>query len=338
VNDKCPSGFFKNEGDRCVPNTSCPSGYYRADDDESGRCIKDTSITTQPFVTTIPSSTGNRQPNVDSTPSSLTTTQPSLTFSKGGPDRDCLYNPDLPKCAAVNDKCPSGFFKNEGDRCVPNTSCPSGYYRADDDESGRCIKDTKGCPKGMTFSSETKNCIKRIQQSKEICNNNRDDDRDGKKDEGCITSSKIITKTITNNPIIIVTVPQGSCPDISKTLELESEIIKPNGIRILASFDDCVIKSGQLLLNMKPDNDLKLLVGNFGTSSDAVVLGLTQTQAINQNLIYSATITADQQGLDLETGKIDTVNDINGIVLWNDSDEPVEFKNNDSVKMDIKFE
>lgn len=67
------------------------------------------------------------------------------------PDRDCLFNPELPKCASDNGECPDGFFNNESDQCVPDhrEGCPDGYHSVDDDESGQCVKDSVDCPEGM---------------------------------------------------------------------------------------------------------------------------------------------------------------------------------------------
>ena len=74
------------------------------------------------------------------------------------PDGDCLYNPDLPKCVSVDGECPDGFFQNENEQCVPEGGCPVGYHTVDDDETGRCIPNSDGCPEGMIFRSDGKTC------------------------------------------------------------------------------------------------------------------------------------------------------------------------------------
>jgi hypothetical protein len=49
------------------------------------------------------------------------------TTSQGGPDQDCLFDPDLPKCAPGPDgKCPDGFAMNEDGQCFPRGGCPDG--------------------------------------------------------------------------------------------------------------------------------------------------------------------------------------------------------------------
>jgi hypothetical protein len=54
------------------------------------------------------------------------------------PDDDCLFNPDLKKCAPIDGECPDGFAMNEDGQCYPDKPCPKGYERRDDDETGRC--------------------------------------------------------------------------------------------------------------------------------------------------------------------------------------------------------
>lgn len=78
--------------------------------------------------------------------------------NRQGPDRDCLFNPSLPKCAAIDGKCPDGFFINEDDQCVPEGGCPDGYHWVEDDETGTCYPNSKGCPDGMIFTPDKKGC------------------------------------------------------------------------------------------------------------------------------------------------------------------------------------
>lgn len=75
-----------------------------------------------------------------------------------GPDKQCLFDPSLPKCAPdKNDECPEDFNMNEDGQCFPeHDECPNGYHSEDDDESGKCINDDEGCPDGMEMVG--KNC------------------------------------------------------------------------------------------------------------------------------------------------------------------------------------
>src|ERR687891_1583415 len=63
----------------------------------------------------------------------------------------CYFDPDNEACNPDEEgKCPSGFRFNEDGQCIPQGKCPDGYGRLDDDETGRCYKnsDIKICPDG----------------------------------------------------------------------------------------------------------------------------------------------------------------------------------------------
>ena len=54
------------------------------------------------------------------------------------PDDDCLFNPSLNKCKAIDGSCPSGFGMNENGQCFPDKPCPKGFERHNEDETGTC--------------------------------------------------------------------------------------------------------------------------------------------------------------------------------------------------------
>jgi hypothetical protein len=98
----------------------------------------------------------NNNNNTQTEPSKVNT---NATTTQGGPDQDCLFDPGLPKCVPGPDgKCPDGFAMNEDGQCFPRGGCPHGYHRVEDDESGRCISNTEGCPEGMIFTPSMKSC------------------------------------------------------------------------------------------------------------------------------------------------------------------------------------
>jgi hypothetical protein len=65
---------------------------------------------------------------------------PFLGSPSPSPDQDCKFNPSLSKCKRVGENCPSGFFNNEDDNCVPQGDCPKGFKVLDDDETGKCTR------------------------------------------------------------------------------------------------------------------------------------------------------------------------------------------------------
>ena len=94
-------------------------------------------------------------------------------------------------------------------------------------------------------------------------------------------------------------------------------------------------------LNLVQNDDLKLVAANLDDGlSDAVEVELNQVEQSqsNSNILYEATITDNQDGRDLDFSETKTVNNVNGIVLWNnDEDEPIEFSDNNFVEGDINF-
>jgi hypothetical protein len=66
------------------------------------------------------------------------------------PPSPCYFDPTLEECQPIDGKCPPGFSFNENEQCIPIGKCPDGYGRLDDDETGKCYKnsDIKICPDG----------------------------------------------------------------------------------------------------------------------------------------------------------------------------------------------
>ena len=97
-----------------------------------------------------------------------------------------------------------------------------------------------------------------------------------------------------------------------------------------------------MTLNIVEDDDLKLVAANFKDGvSDALEVELEpidNQESNSSNSLYEATISGTQEGLDLETGEPKTINDVNGIVLWNNGDDPIQFAENNSVEFDIEFD
>ena len=86
--------------------------------------------------------------------------QEVLETSNPQPDRDCLFDPSLPKCAPnETGKCPEGFGMNGDGQCFPrHDRCPEGYHSHEDDESGRCIPNEISCDTGYIMNPDYPSC------------------------------------------------------------------------------------------------------------------------------------------------------------------------------------
>lgn len=91
--------------------------------------------------------------------------------------------------------------------------------------------------------------------------------------------------------------------------------------------------------NYIPNENLKLVVANFDEKvSDAAEVIQTPIQYPSQEqILYTVTITSNQQGYDLESGELKTISAVNGIVLWNDGNEPIVFDEDDTIEVTLDF-
>ena len=156
------------------------------------------------------------------------------------------------------------------------------------------------------------------------CETNNDNDNDNNGDSDVIRAS------------------QDTCDDISDTIDLFPGQLDSERVQIIAYFEDCDLDLASLTLNIVEDDDLKLVAANFKDGvSDALEVELEpidNQESNSSNSLYEATISGTQEGLDLETGDPKTINDVNGIVLWNNGDDPIQFAENNSVEFDIEFD
>ena len=157
--------------------------------------------------------------------------------------------------------------------------------------------------------------------------NDNDDDDDGNGNNG---DSDVIRAS------------QDSCDDISDTIDLYPGQLDSERVQIIAYFEECELDLASLTLNIVEDDDLKLVAANFEEGvSDAVEVELEpidNQDSNSDNSLYEATISGNQEGLDLETGDSKTISNVNGIVLWNNGDNPIQFAENNSVEFDIEFD
>jgi hypothetical protein len=210
------------------------------------------------------------------------------------PYEGCLLDPTLPECTPPpGAECPQGYLMNEDGQCYPDKPCPPGYERIDDDESGACHP----IPEENIYID-------------------------------------IIIVTEINNQIKKVSTPTTCTPQES-TITLGPGSIAAKGVRVLAAFDPCVLSGGGAMLNL-PDsnNNLKLLAVDLegGNTHKAVEVNLQKINTITDDqTFYNADFTRSMTGMSPITNKVDTVQDINSLVLLNDSPGQIQFVNDNSM-------
>jgi hypothetical protein len=77
------------------------------------------------------------------------------------PDESCHFDVYQLKCIpGANQECPEGFGNNDNSTCFPSTDCPKGYHWTEDDETGQCYPNDKGCEyDDYTFTEDKKGCV-----------------------------------------------------------------------------------------------------------------------------------------------------------------------------------
>ena len=140
----------------------------------------------------------------------------------------------------------------------------------------------------------------------------------------------------------VIRAAQDTCVDISDTVDLFPGQLDSERVQIIAYFEDCKLDLASLTLNIVEDDDLKRVAANFEEGvSDAVGVELEpkdNQESNSGNSFFEATISGTQEGLDLETGDSRTISNVNGLVLWNNGDDPIQFAENNSVEFDIDFD
>jgi hypothetical protein len=107
-----------------------------------------------------------------------------------------------------------------------------------------------------------------------------------------------------------------------------------NGLRLSATFDPCRLIDGGAILNLPDSNDgLKLVAVDLEgqQTHKAVIIDLQRIQQVaNDQTVYNADFTGTITGLSAATNKMDTIRDVNALVLWNDSPSQINFADDNS--------
>jgi hypothetical protein len=344
----CPEGFNMNEDGQCFPkHNGCPDGYHGVDDDETGRCIPDSEGCPDGMIFRSDGKTcGYKeqlcQGNADlegcvESPEGCDPSYLNHCIKPSETDLDCNWDGNVQedqipdKNFPVGSSDPHHFDRNKnGIGCEKDDEIKKGIDHPDldcKDIKGN-IKVTASDPNRLDKDGDGIGCEKNNRGGNDHNDNNNngnDNDNDNDNDNS-------------NNYIIM---PSDSCSDISDTIDFSSEQIDPQETRTIAYFGSCDLDSASLKLNLVLNDDLKLVAANLDDGlSDAVEVDMHQVEQSDSssNTMYTATITANQEGHDLDTGETKTLNNVNGIVLWNDDeDEPIEFNENNFVESNINF-
>src|SRR5215204_4322948 len=154
------------------------------------------------------------------------------------------------------------------------------------------------------------------------------------------TKNKVIVKDDSDSEKEIIIVSDPTCPTQSETIELNG-IIVPKGIRLLANFYPCIIQNGGMTMNIPESPYLNLAVIYIDNNIDnhaGTLISPSKIQSLDKNQgLFSIELDKKMRGNDPITGELTKLEKINGLALYNNGIEPIEFNEGSSVALTAKF-
>jgi hypothetical protein len=214
------------------------------------------------------------------------------------PPPPCPLNSASPTCIPTPRPCPANP-SIPGFECKPlPLPCPPGHERRAGDETGKCYPIEPPPPEEniyieITIVNEINNKIRQIAPS--------------------------------------------TCTPHQSTINLGPGSIAAKGVRVFAVFEPCILSGGSAILNLPDSNDnLRLVAVDLqgGSTLKAVEVNLQKISVIsNDQTFYKTDFARTMTGLSPITNKADTVQEINALVLLNESAEPVFFVGDNSIAL-----
>jgi hypothetical protein len=154
------------------------------------------------------------------------------------------------------------------------------------------------------------------------------------------SKNKVIVKDDDDNEKEIIIVGDPTCPTQSENVAL-SGIINPQGIRLLANFYPCTVENGGITMNIPDSPNLKLALIYIDNNNDnhaGTLITPNKIQSIENNQgLFSIELDKKMEGIDPITGETTTLDKINGLALYNNGNEPLEFKVGNSAALTTTF-
>jgi hypothetical protein len=150
---------------------------------------------------------------------------------------------------------------------------------------------------------------------------------------------KEVIKIINNNVIIVrgfdnlereifVIGDANTCSAQNSTVTLSGKI-NPNETRLLGDFYPCYIEDGSVTLNIPETQNIKLAVlsmDEIGNYYQTALINPIKIQDISNNqALYTIELDDTMTGINPNTGQRTTVTNINGLALYNDGNNAVQF-------------
>ena len=128
----------------------------------------------------------------------------------------------------------------------------------------------------------------------------------------------------------------NSCPTQSDSIQLKGKILG-KGVIVLADFEPCELRDGRATLNIPANPYLKFVVLSIdkkGNEHDGIIISKQQIQSLRKDSgLYVVNFDDKMTGNDPITGKKKTIDDINGLAIYNMATKSLNFIQGNSLAL-----
>ncbi|HET8857518.1 MAG TPA: hypothetical protein VFM28_08315, partial [Nitrososphaeraceae archaeon] len=128
----------------------------------------------------------------------------------------------------------------------------------------------------------------------------------------------------------------NTCPTQSDSILLKGKILG-KGVIVLADFEPCELRDGRATLNIPTNPNLKFVVLSIdkkGNDHDGAIVSKQKIQSLSKNTgLYVVNFDDRMTGIDPVTGKKKTLDEINGLALYNTATKSIDFKSGNSLAL-----
>jgi hypothetical protein len=128
----------------------------------------------------------------------------------------------------------------------------------------------------------------------------------------------------------------NSCPTQSDSIQLKGKILG-KGVIVLADFEPCELRDGRATLNIPTHPNLKFIVLSLdkkGNEHDGIIVPKQKIQSLGKDSgLYVVNFDDKMIGNDPITGKKKTIDDINGLAIYNTATKSLNFNSGNSLAL-----
>ena len=128
----------------------------------------------------------------------------------------------------------------------------------------------------------------------------------------------------------------NSCPTQSNSIQLKGKILG-KGVIVLADFEPCELRDGRATLNIPNNPYLKFVVLSLdkkGNEYDGIIVTKQKIQSLGKDSgLYVVNFDDEMIGNDPITGKKKTIDEINGLAIYNTATKSLNFNSGNSLAL-----